>query len=96
MAKIRVKLAPNTWTDLSTYFTAVGNAAIVRADGTDFSFGRKAIAPTSGVALTQGQGVMVLVKAGDTLKPWALSVAGGYLEIDKIAAMVITDGTGTV
>lgn len=96
MAKLRIKVAAATWTDISAEVSALGNAVIVRASGTDFKFGRKATAPTDGVVLTQNQGTMVLVKAGDTLKPWVFSTAGGYLEVDKIAATVILDGTGTV
>lgn len=97
MAKFEKVLAAATWTNLtSDLVAAVGNHLVLRTDLTDVKIGRKATAPTDGVALTAGEAVEVIIKQGDTLVLWAFSTAGGKIYAESAGAKkVVIDGTGT-
>ena len=91
-----VLLAPATWTDLTAQVNQVGKHLVVLTNRSDVTLGRKATAPTSGVAVSAGVGVEVIIKEGDTLNLWARSTAGGKITLMSLADRVILDGTGTV
>ncbi len=91
----RVKIAADTWTNVATDVAAVGKQVILTA-GTDMQVGRKATAPTAGVAVAAGVGAAVDVKTGDTLVPWVYMENGGILNIESAGGTIlIVDGTGT-
>lgn len=97
MAKYALFVAANTWTDVSaTAVAAVGKHLVVRTELSDAKIGRKATAPTNGIALVAGEAVEVLIKQGDTLNLWVFSTAGGKFEFESAGATkVVIDGTGT-
>lgn len=97
MAKYELTLAAATWTDLTaTVVAAVGEHLVVSTKQSDFKIGRKATAPTDGIALVANEGVEVIIKRGDTLKLWAFSTAGGKIYAESAGATkVVLDGTGT-
>ena len=90
-----VLLAPATWTDLSAQVNQVGKHLILLTNRSDVTIGRKATAPVTGVAVTAGIGVEVIIKEGDTLSLWARSTAGGKITLMSLADRVVIDGTGT-
>lgn len=95
MARKQLMLAPNTWTNLTTFIADVGQVLTVLTDRSDVQIGLRATAPTTGIALIPGEAMGVQIKHGDTLQLWARSVAGGKIEVDAAGPRrVIVDGTG--
>lgn len=91
----RVKIAAATWTDVSSVTAEVGAQVVFTADA-DMQVGRKALAPTAGVAVPEGKAVAVDVKTGDTLVPWVYMETGGILNIESAGSKyLVLDGTGT-
>lgn len=91
-----VTLVANTWTDLSAYTTANGEHLSVLTELADVKTGRKATAPSNGILLSAGVAQEQIIKAGDVLKLWAHSVAGGNIMLIPTGGFtVVTDGTGT-
>lgn len=96
MATKELVLAANTWTNLTSFLADVGNHIVISTDKNDVKIGRKATAPTDGIALVAGEGVEVIIKQGDTLALWAFSTTGGKIAVDRAGAKrVVIDGTGT-
>lgn len=92
----KVLLAANTWTDISSYTDALSDHVIVTTDLTDVKLGRKATAPSNGVALTAGEACEQIIKFGDVLVLWAFSTAGGFIRLESTGpSIVVLDGTGT-
>lgn len=95
MATKELRLAPNTWTELTTFLADVGNQVTVTTEASDVQIGLRATAPTTGIALVPNEGVDVKIKHGDTLRLWARSVSGAKIAVDRSGARrVIFDGTG--
>lgn len=91
----RIRIAADTWTNVAATVAEVGGHVVLTADA-DIQIGRKATAPTAGVAVAEGVGAEVIVKAGDTLVPWVYSASAFVLQIEQAGGkLVILDGTGT-
>jgi hypothetical protein len=91
----RIRIAADTWTNVATAVAEVGGHVILTADA-DIQVGRKATAPTAGVAVAEGVGAEVIIKQGDTLVPWVYSDDAFILQIEQAGGkVVILDGAGT-
>jgi len=90
-----VLLAAGTWTNLTAQVAQVGQHFIVLTNRSDVTIGRKATAPATGISVTAGVGVEVIIKEGDPLLFWARSTAGGKITLMSLADRVVLDGTGT-
>lgn len=94
----RVGLAAATWMQFTAatlaangirgHFTIKGETAI--------QIGRKATAPTAGVAVAANDAAEIIFKQGDTMTPWVYSAAATILVFEQVGGKtVIIDGTGT-
>lgn len=96
MPNVRIKLAAATWTDLTTAIAPLGNSVVVLTTASDVQLGRKATAPTAGVAMVANDSAEVIITQGSALKLWAYSTAGTILTVEQAGPKkVIIDGTGT-
>lgn len=95
MAKVEISIPATTWTNISAAVASVGPHVNVYSDNA-IQLGRKATAPTAGVAVPAKEAIEVLVKTGDTLVPWVYSTVATKVYIDQAGGSRLSiDGTGT-
>ena len=91
MPESRILLAPNTWTDLATVVATWGGHLILTPRTSDFQIAVKAAtAPTvAGQTVPKDEAVEVILSPNAGVKVWVRSTAGGYLDIDDMAAKTV-------
>ena len=95
MAKVELAIAAATWTNIGSFVAAVSPHVNVYADRA-IQLGRKATAPTAGVAVAAKESIEVLLKTGDTLQPWVYCTEACKVYIDEAGGRKLSiDGTGT-